>query len=353
MSVIRSRDQLKLAVPNDVVCTINEVGQYLGYWSGLSQLEAIFFYLSITQSLLKTRSLNPADQFVVFWSMCIQMENESRAQGIATIAFSAIRKVLVTRMHEFLFSMPIALIAYLFSPRYRGSLITCSIGFLKEWEMKIKESWNTVLQYIGVTVNEQIKDEMYTILETYCVNGFSQDGQYPAFRQLIGNTDTSYWDKVRLWCKNKAGTNITTYFVIACVALRCLLAPGTSSRLESVFSKMKILSTSTRANMSSDRIVSEFIIRQAQQQIWGEQSDNTRSSRKRAMITTNLYPFKQEDLVDLFSKESHNLESSSDDSVLLDDEHHIGWLPVPCSRTLRNHKRHFGNLPGLRNKVYQ
>ena len=72
------------------------------------------------------------------------------------------------------------------------------------------------------------------------------------------------------------------------------------------------------------------------------------------MITSNLHPFEQEDLVDLFSKESHNLEeSSSDDSILLDDEHHIGWLPVPCSRTLRNHKRHFGNLPGIWNKVFQ
>ena len=109
VSVIRRRDQLKLGVPNDVVCTINEVAQYLGYWSELSQLEAIFFYLSFTQSLLQTRSLNPADQFVVFWSMCIQMESESRAQGIATFAFSAIRKVLITRMYEFLFSMPIAL----------------------------------------------------------------------------------------------------------------------------------------------------------------------------------------------------------------------------------------------------
>ena len=31
----------------------------------------------------------------------------------------------------------------------------------------------TVLQYIGVTIDEQMKDEMYIIMETYCVNGFS------------------------------------------------------------------------------------------------------------------------------------------------------------------------------------
>ena len=106
--------------------------------------------------------------------------------------------------------------------------------------------------------------------------------------------------------------------------------------------------------MSSDRIVSELIIRQAQQQICGEKSDNMRSSRKRTVITSNLHPFEQEYLIDLFSKESHNVEeSSSDESVPLDDEHNIGWLPVPCSRTLRNHKRHLGNLPGIWNKVFR
>ena len=40
-------------------------------------------------------------------------------------------------------------------------------------------------------------------------------------------------------------------------------------------------------------------------------------------------------------------------SVPLDDTHNIIWLPVPCSRTLRNHKRHFGNVPGLWSKVFQ
>lgn len=99
------------------------------------------------------------------------------------------------------------------------------------------------------------------------MNGFSLESQHPAFRQLNGNTDTFYWDKVREWCKNNAVKEITAYFVIACVAIRCLLAPGTSSRLEIAFSIMKLLSTSTRASMSSDRIVSEYIIRQAQQQI--------------------------------------------------------------------------------------
>ena len=74
VSIIRRRDELKLGVPADVVSIINEVGQSLGYWSGLSQLESIFYYLSIAQSLLQARSMNPADQFVVFWSMCVQME---------------------------------------------------------------------------------------------------------------------------------------------------------------------------------------------------------------------------------------------------------------------------------------
>ena len=73
VTIVKRRDQLKLGIPTDVVHIINEVGQHLGYWSELSQLEAIFFFLSIIQSLLQSRSLNPADQFVVFWSLCIHI----------------------------------------------------------------------------------------------------------------------------------------------------------------------------------------------------------------------------------------------------------------------------------------
>ena len=195
--------------------------------------------------------------------MCIQMEAESRAQSLSPSVYSTISKVLVTRMNEFLLTMPAALIAYLFSPRYRGFLLTSTDGFTKDWEKIITEAWKSVLQYIGVTVDEEMKNRMYRILETYCVNGFSLDSQHPAFRQLNGNTDTSYWDNVRMWCKNSGDKDITPYFVIACIAVRALLAPGTSSRLESAFSIMKLLSNSTRANMSYDRVVSEFIIREA------------------------------------------------------------------------------------------
>ena len=71
------------------------------------------------------------------------------------------RKILVTRMNEFLLTMPIALIAYLFSPRYRSFLQTCSTGYLKDLEDKIKESWRSVLQYIRIAVDEGIKEGMY------------------------------------------------------------------------------------------------------------------------------------------------------------------------------------------------
>ena len=64
-------------------------------------------------------------------------------------------------MNSCLRTRPIALIAYLFSPRYRGFLLTCSTGFLKDWEDKIKESWRSVLQYIGIAVDEEMKEEMY------------------------------------------------------------------------------------------------------------------------------------------------------------------------------------------------
>ena len=118
---------------------------------------------------------------------------------------------------------------------------------------------------------------------------------------------------------------------------------------------MKLLSSSTRANMSSDRIVSEFIIRQAQKKIWGEKSANTQSSGKLAItIASNSNQHEdEEDLIDLLSKESEEIEvSSSDDVVLLSDINDICWFPVPCARTLRNHKRNFGDLPGFWNWIY-
>lgn len=39
--------------------------------------------------------------------------------------------------------------------------------------------------------------------------------------------------------------------------------------------------------------------------------------------------------------------------TISDDVDHSGWFPVPCSRTIRTHKRHFGNLPGFWNKTFQ
>lgn len=284
--------------------------------------------------------------------MCIQMEAESRAQSLSPSVYSTISKVLVTRMNEFLLTMPAALIAYLFSPRYRGFLLTSTDGFTKDWEKIITEAWKSVLQYIGVTVDEEMKNRMYRILETYCVNGFSLDSQHPAFRQLNGNTDTSYWDNVRMWCKNSGDKDITPYFVIACIAVRALLAPGTSSRLESAFSIMKLLSNSTRANMSYDRVVSEFIIREAQQQVWGENPDKKRSTRKRSVVSQTFNAVEPDDFVDVFSKESpdSNFDGNDEPNAVMDQ---LGWFPVPCERILRTHRRRFGNLPGIWNKTYQ
>ena len=40
--------------------------------------------------------------------------------------------------------------------------------------------------------------------------------------------------------------------------------------------------------MSTDRVVSEFIFRQAQEQIWSEKCENARTSLKRAMISPTV-----------------------------------------------------------------
>ena len=58
-------------------------------------------------------------------------------------------------------------------------------------------------------------------------------------------------------------------------------------------------------------------------------------------------------LLSVLSKESEEIEvSSSDDVVPLSDINDICWFPVPCARTLRNHKRNFGDLPGFWNEIY-
>lgn len=141
--------------------------------------------------------------------------------------------------------LPIALIAYLLSPRYRGYLLTNCNGFLDEGNPKIREAWDSILQYIGIRVDEKMKKVMYNIMVTYCVDSFSIDNLHPAFRQSVNSIDCSYWDKVKKWCTTSGRNEVRIYFVIACVAIRCLLAPGTSSRLESAFSIMKLLSTSS------------------------------------------------------------------------------------------------------------
>ena len=61
-------------------------------------------------------------------------------------------------------------------------------------------------------------------------------------------------------------------------------------------------------------------------------------------------------MVDLLSNESENIEECSlenGDMTISDDVDHSGCFPVPCSRTIRTHKRHFGNLPGFWNKTFQ
>ena len=197
---------MKLGVPTDVIHIINEVGQYLGYWSGLSQLEAIFFFLSITQSPLQSRNLNPADRFVVFWSLCIPLDGECISQSIIVPVYSGKIDVLVKRMSEFLVSMPIALIAYLFSPRYRGFLLTSCNRFLDEWSQKIREAWDSILQYIGINVDKKMKKEMYNIMETYCHGNISPASCFPS----VNSIDCSYWDKVKEWCK-KSGRKMLQY----------------------------------------------------------------------------------------------------------------------------------------------
>ena len=64
---------------------------------------------------------------------------------------------------------------------------------------------------------------MYEILQSYFVSSFSIDSQHPAFGQLIGNTDTSYWNSVRVWCKYSGDNDMAPYFVIACIVIRALL----------------------------------------------------------------------------------------------------------------------------------
>ena len=108
--------------------------------------------------------------------------------------------------------------------------------------------------------------------------------------------------------------------------------------------------------MSSDRIVSEYIIRQAQQQIWGESTNKTSISHKRGWVNSTLTPSQSQDLVDLLSNESENIEECSlenGDMIIFDDVDHSVWFPVPCSRIIHTHKRHFGNLPGFWNKLFK
>ena len=191
--------------------------------------------------------------------------------------------------------------------------------------------------------DEKMKKEMYNIMETFCVNSFSIDNLHPAFRQSLNSIDCFYWDKVKEWCTTSDRNEVRIYFVTACVAIRYLLSSGTSSRIESAFSTMKLLSTSTRANMSTDRVVSEFIIRQAQGQIWSEKCEKARTSRKRAVVSPTVNS--NGDIVNAFSEENLRdnentvevescLVNVSEEPQSLDDVKHTGWLPEPCATTV-------------------
>ena len=148
---------------------------------------------------------------------------------------------------------------------------------------------------------------------------------------------------------------MTAFFIIACIAIRALLVPGTSSRLEFAFSIMKLLSSSTRANMSSNRVVSEFIIRQAQEQVWGEKSVKTRSNRNRSLVNKTINTIDPDNLVDVFSKECPDGNFGKNDLINedVDESVHIDWFPIPCERYFRIHRRRYGKLPGLWNKAFQ
>ena len=117
---------------------------------------------------------------------------------------------------------------------------------------------------------------------------------------------------------------------------------------------MKLLSNSIRANLSSDRVVSEFIIRQAQDQIWGEKHDKktTPSIHKGSADNQTFDVIEPDDFVDIFSKESPD-NTFEGNTVTNEEISQSDWFPVPCDRIIRTHKRRFGNLPGLWNKAFQ
>ena len=148
---------------------------------------------------------------------------------------------------------------------------------------------------------------------------------------------------------------MTPYFIIACIAIRALLAPGTSSRLESAFSIMKLLSSTTHANSSSDRVVLEFIIRQAQEQVGREKSDKTRYNRHQSLVNKTINTIDPDNLVDVFSKECPDGNFGENDVINedVDESVHIDWFPIPCERDFRIHRRRYGKLPGLWNKAFQ
>lgn len=82
--------------------------------------------------------------------------------------------------------------------------------------------------------------------------------------------------------------------------------------------------------MSTDRVVAEFILRQAQDIVNAFSEESLRNDGNTVEVESCLV-------------------TENEGPQSLDDIKHTGWLPLPCATTVRNHILHFGKLPGIWN----